>query len=243
MIEVEMYGSGKDVVVLHGVPVPPESVEAIYEELANSYRVWVPDYNGLGVSPRETGSHLAEALLAKGVKEAAVVGHSFGAYHGFQLARSSALRVTRLAAISPLVYLPEEVAAGYEELAAALEADALDITEVLLGQWFTPEFLAENDQLEPMIRGWFDELGTEAIITAARVDSIGPDLRPTLGDIDVPVYIRVGAQDQATPPEWSREIAELLPDAELDIVENVGHFPHLEDRRATLKAIGRFLSK
>ena len=243
MVEVQTLGSeeGKEVVVLHGTPVPPESVEQITQGLIEDYRVYVVDYCGLGVDPQETVRRIEEALVAEGVEKPAIVGHSFGAYHAFQLATGDGVEVTGIAAIGPLAYLPDEVKAGYEELAQGIEAGVVDLADALLDGWFSAAYQEENPQIVDTLRRWFDELGDEALCRAARVDSIGEDLRPTLGAIDVPVYLCVGELDGATPPEWSEEIAELLPRAELDVVEGVGHFPHFEEREETVASIREFL--
>lgn len=242
MVTLEQFGEGEVVVVLHGLPVPPESVETITEELVKSHRVVVPNYCGLGFDPEETGLRIERALLDEGVDRAILVGHSFGAYHAFQLAIRGNIDAVAIAALAPLANLPDEVEAGYEELAQALEAESIDIAEVLSDQWFEGDYLGDNPQVKSMVRRWFDELGSQAIIRAARIDCIGPDLRPRLGEISAPTYIRVGSADAATPPSWSEEIAELLGNARMEVVDGVGHFPHFEDREATVEAVRNFVA-
>ena len=242
MLDISTYGSGRDVVALHGLPVPPESLAAITDNLAESYRVVVPDLFGLGKAPGEAIEELASTLRSLNLDTFAVVGHSFGAYQAFQLALHYDLNIEKIFALSPLVYYPEDVLAGYRELADAIEAGLADPAEVLLDLWFTPQFIEDHPEVAPMLRRWLDELGIDGLLTAARTEAGGPDLRSELGDLDIPVGIRVGSRDGATPPEWSREIAELLPRARLEVVDGKGHFLQYEDPKATVAAVVDFLA-
>ncbi len=244
MVEVKRYGrsEGKKVVVLHGVPVPPESVETITERLAEEYRVYVVDYCAVGLRPRETRQQIEVRLAEAGVTSAAVVGHSMGAYHAFGLAIGGELEVRAIAAVGSLAYLPQEVAAGYEELAQGIEAGVVDLVEVLKGQWFSTAYLEASAEVEGRLRRWFEAIGDEGLCRAARVECMGQDLRPRLAEIEAPVQLQVGALDEATPPAWSEEIADLLPRASLEVVEGVGHFPHMEAPEATLREIRSFLA-
>ena len=243
MIEVEITGSGKgpDFVVLHGQPVPPESVGAITAALSAHGRVLVPDYCAIGVEPVAAGQMLARALVDQGVEEATLVGHSIGAYHAFQLAAGDTIEVKRIIGVGSLAWLPEEIQEGYEEIACALDAGQLDLAALLAPQWFSPAYLDENPTMESTLRGWFDAIGDERLAVVARVDAIGPDLHPRLPDLDLPVHLVVGELDQVTPPQWSQRIVELLPDATLDIVDGVGHFPHFEAEEATIELIRGYL--
>ena len=50
------------------------------------------------------------------------------------------------------------------------------------------------------------------------------DLRQTLRDIRVPTLVAVGELDWIMPPSASRKLAAQIPNAELVIVQGVGHF-------------------
>jgi pimeloyl-ACP methyl ester carboxylesterase len=49
------------------------------------------------------------------------------------------------------------------------------------------------------------------------------DVRETLGDLDKPAAILVGSRDVLTPVRAARAIAELLPEAELQVLPEAGH--------------------
>ena len=246
MFDIETFGEGPNVVLLHGSPVPPESVASIRDRLSESFHVIIPDVETVGLGPEPANRRLVDDLLAEGIERAAVVGHSFGCLRAWLLAESDRFEVTRIAALAPLAYYPDEVKAQHHQLADALEGGAMalgEVAETLAPQWFTDDYLAEHPSALECTQSWFDDLGVDGIVEAVRVDTVAPDLRDRLGAIDIPVYIRVGEKDGATPPDWAEEIAELLPDGRLDVVDGVGHFVHDEDREATLEAVDAFLRK
>ncbi len=49
------------------------------------------------------------------------------------------------------------------------------------------------------------------------------DARSWLRDVEVKTLILVGADDKVTPPSWSREIHNLMPNSNLFVVEGAGH--------------------
>jgi 3-oxoadipate enol-lactonase len=57
----------------------------------------------------------------------------------------------------------------------------------------------------------------------------------------MPVLVLVGEHDEATPPPMSHELAALLPNARLKVLEGCAHVPQLQAPRAFLDAIADFL--
>ncbi|HWJ76225.1 MAG TPA: alpha/beta hydrolase [Kaistia sp.] len=69
-----------------------------------------------------------------------------------------------------------------------------------------------------------------------------PDFTPEqLGSIHIPTMIADGAHEEAIKPEHTRELAEMIPGAELAILPNVGHSGLLEDPADFNKLLVGFL--
>jgi L-proline amide hydrolase len=66
------------------------------------------------------------------------------------------------------------------------------------------------------------------------------DITDRLGEIDVPVLLISGRYDEATP-RIVGEIHERLRDSEWILLEESSHMPHLEEPKAFLAAVNRFL--
>ncbi|MBU2408041.1 MAG: alpha/beta hydrolase [Gammaproteobacteria bacterium] len=67
------------------------------------------------------------------------------------------------------------------------------------------------------------------------------DQRGLLEELRVPALVLCGREDQVTPVALSKEMAGLLPDAELVIVERSGHMATLEQPEAVVEAVVRWL--
>jgi pimeloyl-ACP methyl ester carboxylesterase len=68
------------------------------------------------------------------------------------------------------------------------------------------------------------------------------DLRPGLPRIQVPTLVIGATGDESTPPLMSEEIARLVPNATLAVVESAGHFVQLERPEEVNRALLEFLS-
>lgn len=67
------------------------------------------------------------------------------------------------------------------------------------------------------------------------------DLRPELPRITAPTLVIAGRHDWICPPEFSEEIARLVPKAELRIFENSSHSIRSDEPQALLDAIAGFV--
>src|SRR5205823_5620210 len=145
-----------------------------------------------------------------------------------------------------LAHMEETFAAwGTPELRATVEAafeaeesvrTPADCHAAWMGQM--PFFLAEPDgpALADIDRHW---RGVRYSPEIHRHGEFGHyDVRPSLPGVTVPVLVITGKQDRITRPAESAEIAALLPNATLEILEGAGHFPFAERPAEYLGAIG-----
>ena len=75
-------------------------------------------------------------------------------------------------------------------------------------------------------------------------DDLTPDViddRADLGSLTVPTLVLVGRHDVICGVRWAEELHELIPGSELVILENSGHFGHLEEPEAFAKAVRAFV--
>jgi pimeloyl-ACP methyl ester carboxylesterase len=70
--------------------------------------------------------------------------------------------------------------------------------------------------------------GAEQLIAQNRAVMARADNRPQLPHLSCPVLVACGEADQLTPPEHSREMAQQVPGARLEIVPGAGHMLTLE---------------
>ncbi len=67
------------------------------------------------------------------------------------------------------------------------------------------------------------------------------DLRPELSRITAPTLVIAGRHDWICPPEFSEEIARLIPRAELRVFENSSHSVRADEPQSLLDAIAGFV--
>ena len=70
-----------------------------------------------------------------------------------------------------------------------------------------------------------------------------PDMRldGALAALDVPTLFAWGAKDQLAPADVARDLALRMTDAQLTVIEDAGHIPHIDQPDAVAAAINGFL--
>jgi len=76
----------------------------------------------------------------------------------------------------------------------------------------------------------------------ARMAIVAADLLPRLGALSMPVRIVWGRADRITPARMAPEVAGRIPDARLELLDNVGHMPMWERPAAIVSAVSEAAS-
>ena len=116
------------------------------------------------------------------------------------------------------------------------------VTEHLIPNLIHPEAL-KNPLITNVIIDMAQEVGRDAFIRQQKAIINRIDSRETLRRVTVPACVIVGDSDTLTPPERAKEMASLLPSAELHILENCGHLSPLECPEDITEIIANFMYK
>ena len=233
-LNVEIEGTGSDLVLLHGGAGGIRDLDALRERLAPGRRTISPDQRGHGRSPDPGDmSYAAQAadtaalLDELAIRAADIVGWSDGGIVGLLVARDRPDLVRRLVAISANASLDSEpsalTAAAREYLAGAMPADlALPV-----GRDALPGVAAEwPATAERILAMW----------------QVGPDLPlADLGRISCPV-LYLAADADIVPLEHTVAMYQATPGAHLAILDGANH--RLPQNRADEVAaiVERFLT-
>ncbi|MCE2916062.1 MAG: alpha/beta hydrolase [Rubrivivax sp.] len=148
-----------------------------------------------------------------------------------------------------------DAVAGLVLIGTSARPDPPDI--VRLREWAAGEFeagridpvlapnvalaLHEDSARDPVLVGRYLTMvrraGGASLARQNRAVAARADLRPLLPRITAPTLVLCGDADQITPLEHAREIAHLLPDAELQLVPGTGHLPTLEQPARVLERL------
>ena len=189
-----------------------------------------------------------------GIERPVVLGHSFGGFVALHLALrhpdvvGSLILVDTAASSADMAGAMErlEERHGPEVRAAAEPVFGGDASEGAMADFerlVAPAYVHEPEKVGPVL----ETLGRSSFAREVAAHYFGNraalyDVRDRLGEIRVPTLVMVGAKDWLIPPSASRVIAEGIPDAELIVIPEAGHFSFIERSEAYADAVRRFLS-
>ncbi len=247
-VNAAVSGEGPALFLFHSLLSDRASFASIEPELARSHRVVTPELPGFGGSQAVSGGLAAVAdRMAELVKDAAgdrdaiVLGNGYGGFVALQMAIRHPSIAKKLILADCGAAFSEAGREAFRNMAAGAKAKGLvAITDVAMRRLFAPEFQAAHPDLMRDRRDAFLKTDS-AVLQAACAQLAELDLRPDLTKVKMPVLVLVGEHDEATPPPMSHELAALLPDARLKVLEGCAHVPQLQAPRVFLDAIADFL--
>ena len=246
-VNAAVSGNGPALFLFHSLLSDRASFASIEPELMRSHRVIVPELPGFGGSKAVEGGlaavadRMAEVVSEVGDREAIVLGNGYGGFVALQMAIRHPSIANKFILADCGAAFSEPGRDAFRNMAAASKAKGLPaITDVAMRRLFAPEFQASHPDLMRDRREAFLKTDPE-VLQAACAQLAALDLRPELPKVKVPVLVLVGEHDEATPPPMSHEVAALLPDARLEVLDGCAHVPQLQKPRVFLDAIAGFL--
>jgi len=199
--------------------------QAQMDALSNIADIIVPD-----LRPFETIGDMAEHVLDIAPADYfALAGLSMGGYVSFEIMRRAPERIDRLALIATSARPDDQAHARRRRLllSQARHGRFRGVTPKMLPQLINAKHL-ENAALTQTITDMAARIGREAFVRHQSAILARPDSRAILGEIQCPALVVCGADDQWTPLECSQEMVEQIPHARLEVIDDSGHLPPLE---------------
>ena len=170
---------------------------------------------------------MAQALLAQHEGPLLLCGASMGAMIAMEAARQAPERIGALALLGTNAQPESDDMRALRK--AAIELFAQDRVAEVIAPNVALAFHPDNAAaLAPAYLEFVLKAGAAQLIRQNRAVIARPDARPHLRDVRCPTLVMCGDTDRLTPPECSREIAGLVPGAELVIVPRCGHMLTME---------------
>jgi pimeloyl-ACP methyl ester carboxylesterase len=190
----------------------------------------------------DTIEEMSQALCAVAPPRFALAGLGLGAHVALDVLRRDMGRVTRLVLMSAdaLAETPAELALRDKRMLLAetgrlAEAVALEYpTGCLAASERRPALLS---QIETMAA----DLGSGVFIAQSRAMQRRRDQQKTLRRAALPILVLSGAADTLVSCRRQSFMAEMMPSARHQVIENAGHFLPMEQPHAVSKAMGLFL--
>lgn len=191
---------------------------------------------------RDTVPDMAAALLAHQPGELVLCGASMGGMVALEAARQAPERIRGLALLGTTARPEDEDTRAVREKAIELFAQgrAREVIEPNVAMAFHPD-RAEDTELAARYLDFVLGAGPAALIRQNRAVIARPDARSHLPALRCPVLVMCGEDDQLTPPALSREIAALVPGAQLVLLPRCGHMLTMEQPQAVNRELRRWL--
>lgn len=185
---------------------------------------------------------LAQEILAAAPPRFALAGLSMGGILAMEILRQAPERVERLALLdtNPRAEL-DTVKARRTPQMEAVKAGRL--REVMRDE-MKPNYLVESPRKQEILDLCMDmalDLGPEVFLNQSIALRDRPDQQETLRAYKGPSLVLCGRHDALCPVERHELMHDLLQNSRLEIIENAGHLPTLEQPEQTTAALIRWL--
>ena len=177
----------------------------------------------------ETIPDLARSALEQAPEGSfALAGHSMGGYVALEIMRQAPQRVTRLALLNTNARpdTPESTQ-NRQRLMALADKDFEGVVTALM-----PKLMTKAHLQDPVLAGIIGAMalatGKEAFKRQERAIIGRIDSRPHLGGIACPTLVIAARDDQLMPVAVLKELADGIPGARLEVVDDCGHMATIE---------------
>lgn len=226
------YGSGSDVVLLHGWGQNIAMMKPIGDRLQKNHRITILDFPGFGDSEEPKTAltvydycEILEELLKKlKVKKPVIMGHSFGGRIAIIYASRNEVEKVVLFG-SPCIR---------KEVKPSLKLRMLKSLKKIPGINKLEGF-AKNHM------GSRDYKNASEIMKKILVNVVNEDLSECAKKINVPTLLIWGDRDTEAPVEDAKELEKIIPDAGLIVLPNSTHYAYLENLPQVINILNNFL--
>src|SRR3954462_14976375 len=191
----------------------------------------------------DTMAGIAGRILDHAPPRFGLAGLSMGGYIALEIVRQAADRVAKLALLDtgsrgdP----PEAQEKRRANIALAENGRFEEIIQLQFPLYVHPG-RANDAALKSAYRAMCHDVGPEAYVRQQKAIMARADSQPLLPTIRCPTLVLVGAEDIATPPALSDEMAAAIPNARLVKVADCGHLSTLERPEAVTRTMVEWLS-
>lgn len=242
LVEYTDEGKGRTVLLLHGWGMSLGAFDDMAKNLSSQYRVIRLDFPGFGASPKpsdEWGVGEYAELVGKLTEKLkldlyAVIGHSFGGRVIIKGVANGIIHTDKVVLIG---------AAGVKPPQSAKKALFNAVAKVGKAATIMPGL----NKLRPMLRkklysaaGSTDYLHADAM-KKIFLNTINEDLLPLIHRVACPTLLIWGEYDMEAPLSDAYKMMNELPDAQLCVINDAGHFVYIDDPLAVGKELGVFL--
>jgi pimeloyl-ACP methyl ester carboxylesterase len=255
-IYYEIAGEGDALVLISGLGYPLWQWHKMVPYLSQHFTVITFDNRGVGRSDKPAGPYTASMLAADtvglmdglGIENATIMGHSMGGFVAQALALEYPTRVNKLVLASTNFGGPHHVPITPEAMAVLTDLKSDPVTRFKngLGVSTAPGFPENHPEV---LQAWLEwRIANPLDLTSYQAQmGIGLSLLPEaacfehkLSQVTAPALILFGAHDKVVPPANADLLAHRLPNSQVVILPDAGHFFSIEIPADAANAVIQF---
>ncbi|KLN59869.1 alpha/beta hydrolase [Kiloniella spongiae] len=194
------------------------------------------------LAQRETMAGFASDILSCAPDKFALAGLSMGGIVAMEVLRQAPERVLGIALMdtNPLAELDEVKQRRGPQMTAAVTGE---LNRIMRDEMI-PNYLADpesNPDIIELCKDMATGLGPDVFIRQSKALRDRIDQTETLKKHNGPSLVLCGREDKLCPISRHQMMHELLPHSSLEIIENAGHMPTLEQPEETTAILSRWL--
>jgi len=234
-------GEGETLVLLHGLMGELSNWEATIDYFKDRYRVIVPilpiyELPLLTLGVKSLAKYVHRFLKFKKLNQVVLIGNSLGGHIGLVLTTTHQESVKALV-LTGSSGLYENAFGGSFPKRGSYEY----IKEKTADTFYDPA--TATKELVDEVFKTVNERSRVIRILAMAKSAIRHNMSKDLSRITIPVSLIWGKQDKVTPPDVAEEFYELLPNSELNWVDQCGHAPMMEQPEIFNEYLNKFLNR
>jgi len=204
-------------------------------------------FRAVMVAPPTCGERIEEIasqILSWTPSKFALCGMGFGGMVAMEMMRRAPERIIRIALLStsPQADTPEAAAAREPHIIAARSGRWNDVLQHEINStWMAPS--SDKVDLVRQLTDMGRDLGPEVYVKQARAIQRRKDQQGMLRQIQQPTAVICGRHDGQYQLKRHEFLAELIPYAQLEIIEGAGYLPTMEAPEATTDALQRWMKQ
>lgn len=249
----DLNSSNKEVILLiHGHPFDHSMWKYQYEALEN-FRLILPDLRGYGKSDyefdkiyiEEQALDLAIFLDELNIEKVHLIGLSMGGQIAveFTMLFKDRVKSMVLCDTNPV----NENSTSYQnrlKLAEKITSIGMkEYTEQSIHEYLHPKTPEQNKEVFQHLYQMMENTQTKGAVASHKGRAERRNNEPFLSKITVPTLVIVGDEDFFTPVAEMKNIADKIPNAVFEIIENAGHMPNMEQPKIFNEALIKFYNK
>lgn len=195
------------------------------EALAPYADISVPDH-----TRHNSISGIAEDILANAPPRFSIAGLSMGGFIAFELWRQAPDRIQRIALLNTNARPADpgfEIPICEQLMEQARAEGVAAVAETLIPHFLSPP-CQDNEAMRQIVFAMAEATGVENMRNQMQACLKRPNSCPDLPRVSAPTLIISGLEDLLTPPEQHEEMADLLPNASFEIIDDCGHLSTIE---------------